>query len=408
MRPLRMGRPFWLARRGAPALHAPKLIGHETADVAIIGGGITGCACAYLLAKHGVGVVLADAGEIGRGSTAASTALLMQEPDVDFRKLAGRCGRATAVEIWTQSRRAVHALVRTAGTLAIDADLTAAPSIYFARTLEDARELKREAQERARAGFPARWLTPEALRKKTSIDAAGAILTPGNAHVDPYRTCVGLARAARAEGAKLYARSRVRRIRTSAQGVRLELERGSIDASRVIVATGYATPEFKPLAGRFRMYTTYVITTPPLSARLRDRIGLPDVLLWDADRPYHYARWTPDHRLLFGGEDRRVRPGGGRRSAIRPTALALASQLAEMFPPLRDIQPAYVWEGLFATTPDGLPYIGPHRRYPKHLFALGYGGNGMTFGFLAAQILHRMLKGRATAADELFAFNRLS
>ena len=45
------------------------------------------------------------------------------------------------------------------------------------------------------------------------------------------------------------------------------------------------------------------------------------------------------------------------------------------------------WEGLFATTPDGLPYIGPHRRYPRHLFALGYGGNGMTFGFLAARLL---------------------
>jgi glycine/D-amino acid oxidase-like deaminating enzyme len=66
-----------------------------------------------------------------------------------------------------------------------------------------------------------------------------------------------------------------------------------------------------------------------------------------------------------------------------------------------------MWEGLFATTPDGLPYVGPHRRYPKHLFALGYGGNGMTLGFLAAQILHRMVEDRATSADELFSFGRI-
>jgi glycine/D-amino acid oxidase-like deaminating enzyme len=112
---------------------------------------------------------------------------------------------------------------------------------------------------------------------------------------------------------------------------------------------------------------------------------------WDTERPYHYARWTPDHRVLFGGEDRRRKPGRGRRDATRRGTDALAAPLADAYPRLRDIRPEYAWEGLFATTPDGLPYIGAHRRYPKHLFALGYGGNGMTFGFLAARILHRML-----------------
>jgi glycine/D-amino acid oxidase-like deaminating enzyme len=406
MRRLRTGTPFWLTRGRAPALHLPKLSGRETADVAIVGGGITGCACAYLLAKRGARVVLTDAGEIGRGSTAASTALLMQEPDVDFRDLAERYGRREAALVWQQSRHAVRSLVRTLRALALDADLTVLRSIYLARTDDDARDLQHEARERERAGIPARWLTPDALRAKTSIEAAGAILTPGNAQVDPYRACIGFARAARAHGATIYARSRVGRVRASAAGARLELERGTIDAARVIVATGYATPEFKPLAGRFRMYTTYVIATPRLSAPMRERVGLPDVMLWDADRPYRYARWTPDGRLLFGGEDRRVRSPRRRRAAIRPTADALTEQLAAMFPALRDVKPEFVWEGLFATTPDGLPYIGPHRRYPKHLFALGYGGNGMTFGFLAAQILHRMLRRRETTADELFAFNR--
>ena len=70
------------------------------------------------------------------------------------------------------------------------------------------------------------------------------------------------------------------------------------------------------------------------------------------------------------------------------------------------IEPEYAWEGLFAATPDGLPYVGPHRRYPRQLFALGYGGNGMTLGFLAAQALVRLARGRATADDELFSFGR--
>ena len=77
-----------------------------------------------------------------------------------------------------------------------------------------------------------------------------------------------------------------------------------------------------------------------------------------------------------------------------------------LLPGARDIDCGYAWEGLFATTPDGLPYIGTHRHYPRHLFALGYGGNGMTFGFLAAQIIARHVRGRALPADALFRFNR--
>ena len=73
---------------------------------------------------------------------------------------------------------------------------------------------------------------------------------------------------------------------------------------------------------------------------------------------------------------------------------------------LRDVRIEYGWEGLFAMTPDGLPYVGPHRRYPRHLFALGYGGNGMTFGFLAAQLLLESFKGKASADCHLFAFDR--
>ena len=65
------------------------------------------------------------------------------------------------------------------------------------------------------------------------------------------------------------------------------------------------------------------------------------------------------------------------------------------------------WEGLFAMTPDSLPYVGPHRRYPSHWFALGYGGNGMTFGFLAARLLLERWQGVQSQDHALIAFDRL-
>jgi glycine/D-amino acid oxidase-like deaminating enzyme len=405
---LRIGKSIWLDQYRGRLPTFPALTGRHETDVAIVGGGITGCACAYVLAELGLRVIVLDARHIGRGSTAASTALLMQEADVDFADLSARYGPSSARSIWHASRHAVHALIGTLRSLRASAALHTLESVYFTRDREGGRSLRHELAIRHRAGFHGRWLTESGLKTHTGIEGTAAILTSGNAQVDPLRACLTLAGAARKHGASLHDRSRVRRIRTSPATVQLELSGGQVHAPHVIVATGYTTPEFKPLAGRFRMHQTYVIATPRLSRTQRAAVGLGDVMLWDTERPYHYARWTPDGRLLFGGRDRAVRPGRQRVNAMRQEAEELTRDLAALYPVMEDVRPEYAWEGLFATTPDGLPYIGTHRRYPRHLFALGYGGNGMTFGFLAAQILARALTGRPREDDALFAFNRAS
>jgi glycine/D-amino acid oxidase-like deaminating enzyme len=74
---------------------------------------------------------------------------------------------------------------------------------------------------------------------------------------------------------------------------------------------------------------------------------------------------------------------------------------------LATVETEFGWEGLFAMTPDSLPYVGPHRRYPSHWFALGYGGNGMTYGFLAARLLLERWQGVQSQDHALFAFDRL-
>jgi glycine/D-amino acid oxidase-like deaminating enzyme len=374
--------------------------------VVVIGGGITGCVAAQRLASRGLRVVVLEAQKIGRGSTAASTALLMQEPDVDFGDLSERYGRRTAATIWTASRRAVRSMIRAIAGLRTPAGLHRLPSVYFTRDRDEARALAREARARLRAGIDCRWLEADELGDLTGIRGAGAILTRGNAQVNPYLACLGFAAAAEHRGARLYEKSAVHRVKAKGSTIDAETESGIVRASWAIIATGYATPEFKPLAGRFRMSNTYVIATPPLDADHRRRIGLGDVMVWDTERPYHYARWTADHRLLFGGRDH---PRKRKTSAatLRRRTEDLTDDLVDLYPAARNLTPEYTWEGLFATTPDGLPYIGKHARYPRHLFALGYGGNGMTFGFLAGEVLDRTLRGGARPEDELFGFNRV-
>jgi glycine/D-amino acid oxidase-like deaminating enzyme len=403
---LRHGFPLWLDDPAPPKRTHPSHRGTLDVDVVIIGGGVTGAICAYLFADAGVRVALVESKSVGHGSTAASTALLMQEPDRDFGELADRFGKAVARDIWKALARATRDVVATMRALELNAGIRECDSVYF--TLDPARvkALRKEFDARKRAGLPGRWMSASGLHRTTGIRAEAAIVTRGNAQVNPVRACHGFLAAAARRGAHIFERSQARSVKTSHDGVEVRTGGGTISARRIVVATGYATPEFSGLVGRFRLKDTYVVAT----RRLRHRRGR-GVMAWDTNRPYHYVRWTDDGRLLLGGEDRNHRASKGARARIAKARVRLTAYLAQVYPELAHERPDYAWEGLFAETPDGLPYIGEHSRYPRHLFALGYGGNGMTASFLAAQTLVDLYQrgdksSKARRALNLFAFDR--
>jgi glycine/D-amino acid oxidase-like deaminating enzyme len=404
---LRAGQPVWLRHTGPASRQYPILSGRHDASVAIVGGGITGALVAHAFASAGVSTILLESSVMGRGSTAASSALLLEEPDRELTQLIDRYGTRRARRIWRVSQESVHELAALLRKLGVDCDLQARDAVYYAADDTSADRLKREYEVRLRSGFDATWLDPAALQRVTGISGRGAIRTHGSAQCDPFLACQGILQAAASAGAQLFERSRVRRISTTGDEVRLHTRHGLVTADRVVIATGYATPQFRPLTGRFRMHRTYVLATAPLTAAQRRQLGLGDVLIWDAERPYHYARWTRDHRLLLGGADRPVRPREAAARLFTSATRELRAYFEGQFPLLTRLDTPLEWEGLFAMTPDSLPYIGPHRRYPRHWFALGYGGNGMTFSFLAARLLLERWTGRKSGDHALFEFGRL-
>jgi len=395
-----------MRRTPTPQQKYPVLAGHHQADVAIVGGGITGALVAHAFAEANVSVALIEGGLVGCGSTAASSALLLQEPDLGLHELRQRYGAIASRRLWRLSQEAARKLIALLLRLDIRCDLVPRDTIYYARHGDGLEKLWREFELRTRDGFHGRWLSPGQLRDMTGIPGRGAILTRGGAQFDPYRACLGLLRAASGSGARIFERTPVRRIDARRERVNLYTRDGVIDARRVVIATGYATPYFRPLAGRFRMFRTYVLATARMEASQRAELGLSDVMVWDTDRPYHYARWSPDHRLVLGGADRPVRTGQRRDQQFRMAIRELRNYFETLLPALSAIETEAAWEGLFAMTPDSFPYIGPHRRYPQQWFALGYGGNGMTFGFLAARLLLERWQGVMSADHRLFEFDR--
>ena len=405
---LHVGVPLWTNQHSkAREQRYPRLRGATAADVVIIGGGITGAEIAYTFADAGVNVVLLESKLIGHGSTAASTALLMQETDEDLGDLDKRYGRKRAERIWHLGRSGVRELVATLRRLRVPCDVAMRDAVHFTTDRRRVEDLNAEYRRRRDARLAATWLDARSLRAQTGVEGECAIRMHGDAQVDPYRACVGLLGAASRRGARIFERSEAHRIDASRDGVAIETRGGTVAAARVIIATGYATPAFAPLVGRFQMMHTYVLATRPLRAHERRAVGLGDVLLLDTRDPYHYARWTRDRRLLLGGNDRPLLPPSRRRHAFTVSRRQLRDYYVGLLPALHEIDIEYAWEGLFARTPDGLPFIGAHRRYPRHLFALGYGGNGMTFGFLAARLLLDAFLERGSEDDlELFAFGR--
>ena len=298
-------------------------------------------------------------------------------------------------------------MIETIRALDISCALSERDSIYYVTRAEAEGPLRREMRERRANGLPGRWLNSGALRRATGIDGVGAIRTRGNAQLDPYRACLGLAHAAKREGARLFERSPVRRIDMDGHGVIVKSDRGAIQADPVIIATGYATPFFKPLAASFRLMDAYVADTRPISPRERRMLGLSGVMLW-ARRILTITRGGPritgcSWAAGIGG----TRPRRASAEAQRARESPLRRHFERLLPGLSEIDVDYAWQGLFANTPDGLPFIGPHSKYPRHLFALGYGGNGMTFGFLAARLLLDLCRGKPSRDHELFAFSRL-
>jgi len=129
--------------------------------------------------------------------------------------------------------------------------------------------------------------------------------------------------------------------------------------------------------------------------------------VWESARPYLYLRSTGDHRLLVGGEDDAVDVPARRDARVHGKARTLLRQVNRLFPEL-PLQPAFSWAGTFAETADGLPFFGAHRQWgPRVLFAMAYGGNGITYSMTGAELLRAAIEGRSHRLSELYGFARL-
>ncbi|HET9474220.1 MAG TPA: FAD-dependent oxidoreductase [Steroidobacteraceae bacterium] len=372
-------------------------------DIAVIGSGITGALVTDALIATGQDIVMLDARDQALGSTAASTALLQYEIDTHLTDLARSIGEERATRAYHACAASFEMLERRFPELLRPSDYRRRESLYLAADQSAVQPLRAELAARRRIGLACEWLDGDELRQRFGCQRPGAILSALGAELDPMRFTQALICGAERHGVRRFARSKVDTITEHQNGLRLTLGTGlTVDASHVIVAAGYESLEFLPREVA-DIDNTYAVVTQPL-ADPRRAATMP--LMWESARPYLYLRGTPDGRMIVGGADVPFRNPAARDALLSRQVRRLAAGYRELFgeelPPIDG-----AWGGSFASTHDGLPFIGRvPGMHPGLQFALCFGGNGITFSVHAAEMIRAGVDGRTHPLDDVFGFGR--
>jgi glycine/D-amino acid oxidase-like deaminating enzyme len=396
---LRTGYPFWLIKNGLPFSY-PKLDHDIETDIVIIGAGISGAMVRYHLVNAGIKCVTVDARTVGLGSTCASTALLQYELDVSLTKLIGICGKEKAQRAYQLCNYAISAVEKIAKKLEYAA-FESRNSLYFAAYKKDIPFLKEEFIARKEAGFNVSYLEEAQIKRDYGFSAPAAILSRHGAEVDAYAFTHRLLRH-KIRSSEIYDRTKIVKRSDHKNGITLTTENGNqIKAKKIVYATGYEVTEMldKDIV---QLLSTFVV----ISEQYNDKnFWKANALIWNTADPYLYMRTTKDGRILIGGRDEDFYNPDKRDRLIEKKTKQLEADFCKLFPD-KEFKGEFSWAGTFGSTKDGLPYIGTYKKYPDSYFALGFGGNGITFSLVAAEIITDLILGKANKDVELFAFDR--
>jgi glycine/D-amino acid oxidase-like deaminating enzyme len=397
---LKSGCIFWTDIAG-PQREYPALAEDRECDVAIIGGGITGALAAHYLVEAGVKVVMLDRREIGRGSTSASTGLLLYELDLPLVKLADRVGWANAERAYQLCESALWEFQVLVQGLDDHCELTRRPSVYLATRADQAPMLHDEWAARRRCGIAVDFLNEHDVAARFAFRRPAALWSSFAMEVDPYRLTRALIRDAVKRGLTAHGKTEI--VQYDAEDAHVDLvtaEGKRIRARHVVFATGYETPQF--LKMNVAIKSTFAVATAPLTSTR----GWPDsCLIWEASDPYLYIRSTRGGRAIIGGEDVDYTDAATQEALLPEKTETLLRKFRAMFPTI-EAEAECAWAGTFAQTPDSLPYIGRNAAFPRGYFALGYGGNGITFSLIAAKIIRDLIVNGKSLEERIFRFGR--
>jgi glycine/D-amino acid oxidase-like deaminating enzyme len=358
---------------------------------------------AYQFSKEGYKTIVIDRRDVAMGSTGATTAMLQYEIDEPLYSLIEKVGENAAIDSYKAGVTAIGKLEEIIHKIKANCGFEKKKSLFIADRKPDLDWLAKEFDARTRAKLDVSWISKRSLKQQFGVSGEGGILSRTGASADAYSLTHSLLRfSTQHYGLKVYDHSNAEKITYGSTHNTVVTDSGCvIECDNIIYATGY---ESQKMLGKkiVNLLSTYAFVSEPLSSI---PLALKKTIFWNTQTPYLYFRSTPDNRILVGGADERFKNSLRRDRLIDKKEIFLAESIKRILPSVKLI-PDFSWAGTFGSTKDSLPYIGSHPDYPRSHFALGFGGNGITFSVMGMDILSDALSGKPNKFLEYYRFGR--
>ncbi|MFV2033073.1 MAG: NAD(P)/FAD-dependent oxidoreductase [Gammaproteobacteria bacterium] len=370
------------------------LDGSCRADVAIVGGGYTGLSSALHLAKRGYKVVLLEARQLGWGASGRNGGHLGSGQRKDQLTLEKMLGNTTAHQLWDLAQDAKVLARSLIAEYDIDCDLkygAAHPNhkpAYDADSRAFVDHLRNQYQYNQ-----VEFLERDEMAAIVGSDSYyGGSMDYGAGHLHPLNYVLGLAHAAKSNGALLHESTIVKSYQEG-KTIRIVTDHGSVEADSIVLAcNGYLGKLDRRLSGKIMPINNFMIATEPLSEERVREINPKDIAISDSRFVVNYYRLSADKRLLFGGGE------NYSRNFPQDIASFVRKPMLEVYPQLSDTAIDYAWGGTLAVTLNRMPHFG---RLGKHntYFAQGYSGHGVAMATLAGKLIAEAIAGEAEKFD---------
>jgi glycine/D-amino acid oxidase-like deaminating enzyme/nitrite reductase/ring-hydroxylating ferredoxin subunit len=381
---------LWLDLPETPA--RPPLDGGESADVVVVGAGITGLTTALLLARDGRSVTLVEADRNGSGASGHTTAKVTSQHGLTYAGLASKYGADAARTYGAANEAALERIGALVGE-GIECDFRRRDAYVYAATEEQADDVEAESEAAEAAGLPAGYVSKAPL----PFDTHGAVVFHEQAEFHVQRYLLGLAELFEQAGGRIAEGTTAKGVSEGKPCV-VETDRGEIEAGEVVIATLLPFLDRAAFFARAHPMRSYCI-----AARVDGLV--PDSMLISAGSPTRSVRTQPfegEELLIVGGEGHKV--GSGE---AEPERYELLAEFAREHWQVREI--THRWSTQDYMPVDNVPYIGRLHPLSKHLWtATGMKKWGMTGGTLAAELISDAIAGRENPHASLFSSTRFS
>ena len=399
MKELHTGDFYWNTFDTTPS-HWPTLEQSLTTKVLIVGGGISGLLMAYTLQEQGIDFVLLEGDQIAEGSSLASTGLLQYCNDIMLHELRSTIGREKADIYYRYCYLALDWLKRIASTLQKhvgDAHFYPRTSMQYCSSEEDIIKLQQEYEALLSLDLPCELWGSQQIEQHFPFSKGTALITHGDAEVNPYLFVLQLAKYLTKKDCHLYEKSLVcdhERLSNGKYQVTVNNVH-NVECEYIVYAIGYQPKQLHQPFFHSALNRTYVIVTNPVDDLTS---WYENYMLWETARPYLYLRTTIDSRIIVGGLDENIQTPNHNNASVDAHNNTLLAELRKLFPEY-DLQIDYSWNATFAETADQLPYLGVDPADEHIMYILGYGGNGTVSSMLGAELLTNIISGSGDMND---------